>query len=951
MSSDKSSIIDKAQKLAAKGQINQAIAEWQRLIAETPNDGNIYNTIGDLHLKANQKNEATTAYLKAADAFKIAGFELKSIAVYKKIIKVDPSQMEVYEKLADVHAERGLTANAVEDYLKVAKHYVKQGDFLSALSVYRKLANLDPQNSSIRLKIAEMCQKQGLEKEAIEEYEKVLGIYDGKGMVSEASALLEQVLKLDPTFKSKKESAFPEPTPVSEPASLEADAVAPELTASVPQVEEPQPLVIEELQPVTNDPQLPSPPSLNERMGQTLAEGNWDEAEKLLEELAEAPLDLFDFLSKWFDRYLESGSFPKAFLILQKALNTAEENSYLTEGRILIERYLQENPHQVSAHQLLAANFEKSDKLEEAVDCHSKVISLLSEQNPEPDARAYYEKIKRYLPALGAVEKWKELFDPKPSGVTPPIENLFENLRNEETSIVDESFEIQIEEEKAGSASVSEAHSEEVDLPDQISEATFKGHLTEAEVYLKYGLYSKAIEQLLLVSELCPLREEPHLQLKEIYLKQGMTEKAIRECWILSRFYETKGPLDKKNGILQELANLDPDGQYKREEVNEGSEKGSDIAPIVPLAEEINVVEEIRESTPDLQDFGDAADSEDIAAGSVEAEIGKGLLEEGGLDELKVEMDQADEFLKEGNRDAAKSLLWKILEKYSNCAEARLKLLNLQESSKTSEPVGITEAAAGVDLFAEGMDETSFEGLSDALERSFSGLMTKEAELSPQNRTQTDDRSLDKSPPNEEYVDLTSIFSEELEEEEDPDSGLTGLEDTVLDDAFKDFQKGIEARVDDQDFETHYNLGIAYKEMGLLPEAIKEFELAFQADLRFQDASMMLAACYRERGMMDTAIEVLTNALSDPRCKKEHVVAIKYELATIYDSEGDTKRARFLYEEVSQLDPAFRDVRNKNATREPESLVKSAPSVNEEREEAAPKRNPGTKKKNKISYL
>jgi tetratricopeptide (TPR) repeat protein len=202
---------------------------------------------------------------------------------------------------------------------------------------------------------------------------------------------------------------------------------------------------------------------------------------------------------------------------------------------------------------------------------------------------------------------------------------------------------------------------------------------------------------------------------------------------------------------------------------------------------------------------------------------------------------------------------------------------------------------------------------------------------------------------NEEYIDLVSIFSEEPEEEKDLDSSLGGLEDTVLDNAFKDFQKGIESSIDEQDYETHYNLGIAYKEMGLLPEAIKEFELAFQGDLRFQDASMMLAACYRERGMTTTAIDFLTNALSDPRCMKENLLAMKYELATIYDSEGDKKRAKALYEEVCRLDPTFRDVIKKNGAGEPE-LVMPIPSIKEERKEEVPKR-AAEKKKSKISYL
>src|SRR5581483_3325209 len=137
------------------------------------------------------------------------------------------------------------------------------------------------------------------------------------------------------------------------------------------------------------------------------------------------------------------------------------------------------------------------------------------------------------------------------------------------------------------------------DVPDQLSEPAFKGHLTEADVYLKYGLYSKAIEQLLLVSELCPSREEPHLQLKEIYIKQGMTEKAIRECWVLSRLYGKKGAQDKKSEILQELAILDPEGLYKNEEVRPESMPSQPA----PAAEQGDAVEEKEEIGSVLDEF------------------------------------------------------------------------------------------------------------------------------------------------------------------------------------------------------------------------------------------------------------------------------------------------------------------------------------------------------------
>ncbi|MDC4226845.1 MAG: hypothetical protein MPW15_22020 [Candidatus Manganitrophus sp.] len=90
----------------------------------------------------------------------------------------------------------GLVANAVEDYLKVAKHYAKEGDMQSSIAVYRKLANLDPKNFAVRQKLAEICQKWGLAKEAIEEYSKVLSIFKDRQMTSEAQEVIDQVLKI-----------------------------------------------------------------------------------------------------------------------------------------------------------------------------------------------------------------------------------------------------------------------------------------------------------------------------------------------------------------------------------------------------------------------------------------------------------------------------------------------------------------------------------------------------------------------------------------------------------------------------------------------------------------------------------------------------------------------------------------------------------------------------------
>src|SRR5690242_21871938 len=93
---DRSRILQQAQLLASRGQYDAAIAEWKKLAVETPADGTIHNTIGDLQLKRNASGEAASAFLLAASAFRSEGATLKAIAAYKKVLKCDPARYDVY---------------------------------------------------------------------------------------------------------------------------------------------------------------------------------------------------------------------------------------------------------------------------------------------------------------------------------------------------------------------------------------------------------------------------------------------------------------------------------------------------------------------------------------------------------------------------------------------------------------------------------------------------------------------------------------------------------------------------------------------------------------------------------------------------------------------------------------------------------------------------------------
>ncbi|WP_168062299.1 tetratricopeptide repeat protein [Candidatus Manganitrophus noduliformans] len=970
MSSDKSSIIEKAQKLAAKGQIDKAIEEWQKLIAETPNDGNIYNTIGDLHLKANHTKEAIAAYLKAADAFRGAGFELKSIAVFKKIVKIDPTRMDVYEKLADVHAERGLVANAAEDYLKVAKHYAKEGDMQSSIAVYRKLANLDPKNFAVRQKLAEICQKWGLAKEAIEEYSKVLSIFKDRQMTSEAQEVIDKVMKIDPAFtgttSSVDENVSAEKSPASIPPPI-AEAPPPQEEVSSQEVSLPQeasspPSPSEPIIPPAVEPAPEEAPPLSIRMEKAFQDGDWSAAEPLVEEVQDQPAEAFAYLSKWVDFFLERDSSPKAFSILQKAVSLAESHQLFSEGRSLIQRYLAANPEQVSAHQLLGESFERSGEEGEAIQCYSKIISLLHQQRSMTDAQAYYEEIQSRLPGISEDAHCRRLFEPEEAAAEEaaieelPLESLEEPLQAEAAAPVIEEALPELEpaaeelpepmdinevsQAPAESVSAESGSAETPESPvEEVSEATFQGHLTEAEVYIKYGLNSKAIEQLTLLRKLAPSREEPHLQLKELYLKEGMREEAVQECLFLSELYGKIDAEDKRTAVLEEMRALDPEGQYRQEAVPEIADEGS--APAIealdmPAAPTEGIGELSQEVEPlSVLEEGDSSSQEE-------------LLQE--PDEVKIKLTQAEEYIQEGKKEAAKSLLWEILKRDSGCAEARLMLLNLQAKEKEKKKVSSdVEREVVTDPPPTG-EEISFEGLSE-LEESLDGLLSDEGgEDSSESEQISEEISSEKAeePAREEYIDLKSIFGEELNTEADDsfDISIPGLEDSI-----NDLKANIQRGHDEQEYETHYNLGIAYKEMGLIPEAIKEFELAFQGNLRFQDASSMLASCYKENGMIDNAVEIIQNALEDPRCKNENVTALKYELAMLYEIQGVLDQAKVLYEQIYLLDPTFRDVAAKKTIKAERQEDTTNPTVSSISEPAKKPKRQDSKKKDRISYL
>jgi tetratricopeptide (TPR) repeat protein len=195
---DRSKVLHSAQLFASKGQFDAAINEWRKLSAESPADGSIYNSIGELQLKRNATGEAVTAFLQSANAFRAEGATLKAIATYKKVLKLDPSRYDIYRFLGDLNAERGLLSSAVQDYLTLGKHYLKERKTKEALDIYKKIVSQDPSNLDAQQRVAELCVQENMQDEATKVYLQLGRERSAQQRYGEAKEAYQSVLRIDP---------------------------------------------------------------------------------------------------------------------------------------------------------------------------------------------------------------------------------------------------------------------------------------------------------------------------------------------------------------------------------------------------------------------------------------------------------------------------------------------------------------------------------------------------------------------------------------------------------------------------------------------------------------------------------------------------------------------------------------------------------------------------------
>ncbi|MFO0692095.1 MAG: tetratricopeptide repeat protein [Polyangiales bacterium] len=958
MSLDRNKVLEAAQKYLAKGQYDKAIAEYQKVLQADPKDVRTLLKIGDIHTKKGSTREACDAYLKVGEAYTQQGFHLKAVAVYKQILKLDPQRIDVYLKLASNYEQLELTSDAIQTYEQVAAVYLQRNEVDKGLQMLGKMTQLDPQNLPVRIRYAEALSKANRTADAAREFEF-------------GANLLKQQGRIDDYIKVAERLLF-----------HRAEDVV-----------------------------------LARELAQLYLERN--DGKRALAKLQVCfkanPKDtsVLDLLAQAFLKLDQKG---KAISVYREIAKYHQEARRTDERARALKRILELDPSDAEARQALAGYAAPAPRHipAEAVVPPGAVVGSVRAELPKPPAAP-----PRPLTAAPPVIKPPTAMPPRPPTAAPPLppaavmapahepivapppvlerasadlspepvqELETEEPQSEEVVVIDE----EEEEEAAAAPATSAPPSPAVPParpsvppasregrasvpPDVAVDAQVARLLTECDVFARYGLKQKILDQLERVVELAPHHVEARERLKDAYLEAGRTDDAVQQLLALGELFIHERP-QLAQLYLKQVLLLDPENIDARAMMRPSIVPPPAVPHAVRATDALATPVPTGEPEPEAQDEG-VMFVDDEASGPVL------MPEDEGSGPLLVPEDEApEEDIPTGTAHAkpasepAPSLVRALTQSaetqlpsepprpappelrhvhavpppafesappaYESAPPAAAYHAEPEPAPLVEEPAGLApmtpeefEAApvkppsevppahagpSSVEVeeildeaefyVAQGLWEEALSTIRDALSShpTHPILLDKLQEIEEARDSAEQAQPGEAAPSSDE--DAAFALAEKLAEELGPATEAQGHDVIDVENVFAQFKKGVEAQIDASDSETHYDLGIAYKEMGLLDDAVHEFDLAMRNVDKECIAATMIGLCRIEQGRADQSIPFFERALNAKHRDAREKLGLWFELGNAYALLAKKTEALGYYHKVEAMDPGFRGV-------------------------------------------
>jgi len=166
MSFDCSKTLRTAERHLSRGRITGAIEEYRKLVNWDPTDLTTLNTLGDLYARVGLNEEAKRIFSSVAQGYHHQGSTAKAIALLKKLLRLDPTDLDSAAQLAGCYLAQGLSGDAGRQYADVADAYGRAGREDKALDAYQRMAEIDPSNASLLMTLGELWHRKGSKQRA-----------------------------------------------------------------------------------------------------------------------------------------------------------------------------------------------------------------------------------------------------------------------------------------------------------------------------------------------------------------------------------------------------------------------------------------------------------------------------------------------------------------------------------------------------------------------------------------------------------------------------------------------------------------------------------------------------------------------------------------------------------------------------------------------------------------
>ncbi|HLF84001.1 MAG TPA: tetratricopeptide repeat protein, partial [Blastocatellia bacterium] len=961
-----------------------------------------------------------------ADSYREGGFTLKAIAMLKKISKLDPTNAETAMKLANLYSQQGLLVEARQQYLQVADAYARAGQTRKALEAYQKIADLDPSNTSVRMKLGEIYSRESMTEQAHDAFIMAGAEFLRKGDGEQA---------LNANLKAV----------IINPDSRQALTAIATIYTQQGQTDRAINILCEAFERNPGDVELLT------ILGRTyLSAGMMDDAERTFLSLVELDKNRYHYLLEVGRRFLQIGDLDRAAEQIDGCIEVLIAKREEDKAIDFLRRVLDKEMNHVGALKRLAQIFLRIredhnliatlNSLVEAAmrkgDDQEAVVALKELVRLEPDEPLHLQRLYN----LG-VQDIVEADSPDVVRATGPLD--FQSAAFDDTFVIRQ--------------------------------------ISEAEILAGHGQVTHAVEILTAILVYAPENVQVHLKLKDIYLRAGVMDKASQVCLQLARIHQGRGETARASDYMAEAHQLNPliDSGPPPSSPDSGSWQNDQAPPFAGAVPEAagqlsgkadSPGFEIRDSsgldwsryqTGALADSGFVTVPEGSGAsgnGSVN-DHGSGVLlhshvtddfrysdtlisDPGDRDDapaadkvfnsasllasdtmprvLRDELEGIDFYIAQGYVEIARDTLERLREDNGDHPEilARYKRLGGSSESLVAEPPELESSEALMteppepEAVASLMPESSSSGVDEAQERTpitqlevsvsdeeteapsyerIEPVFTESDEvenrgkpffiqkesgpLYPDLLVQLDTSELvhhtpvDALPAAEERVGtgdlIESLVSNietsfdylrqhteasivepvqpavvdnlpehdsagpvELETEVIPLTGVTDLEtgpDSIKVRSARDELQEIFEELKEQtgdlkpliDFETHYSLGLAYKDMELLDEAISEFQMAFRTagteDLEGDciHCCNMLGVCFKRKQIPSVAIMWFERGLKIPNRLEDEYQALRFEIGICYEEMGELDKAFDVFTQVYGIDVNYRKVAEK----------------------------------------